>query len=127
MLAGGESGPPVVPGEAERSLLMQALRHEGDLEMPPEETLPQPVVDDFARWIAMGTADPRDSDPAPAGGDFAANENAKGFQQGDLWSFEAILSPEVPDVVKTDWPQDALDFFVLSAMGHGSPQVAAEF
>jgi hypothetical protein len=47
VLEGGESGPPVVPGEAERSLLIHALRHQDDLEMPPDEPLPQTVIDEL--------------------------------------------------------------------------------
>src|SRR5579871_5396873 len=33
-LQGGDSGPAVVPGQAEQSLLIQALRYQGDLGMP---------------------------------------------------------------------------------------------
>ncbi len=38
VLAGGESGPAIVPGQPERSLLIQAIRHES-LEMPPNDRL----------------------------------------------------------------------------------------
>ena len=38
VLAGGESGPALVPGKPERSLLIEAIRHES-LEMPPNERL----------------------------------------------------------------------------------------
>src|SRR5579872_1748715 len=36
---GGESGAAVVPMKPEESLLIQAVRHEGGLEMPPKEKL----------------------------------------------------------------------------------------
>ena len=37
MLKGGESGPAVVPGDPEKSLIIQAIRHvDESLEMPPE-------------------------------------------------------------------------------------------
>src|SRR5205814_1939495 len=36
---GGESGPAVVPGDAEASILLSALRYE-DFEMPPKGKLP---------------------------------------------------------------------------------------
>jgi thiol:disulfide interchange protein DsbD len=35
--SGGDSGPVVVEGKADRSRLVQAIRHEGDLAMPPEK------------------------------------------------------------------------------------------
>ena len=56
---GGDTGPAVVPGKPEKSLLISALRHDG-LEMPPEKKLPARVVDDFVRWVRLGAIDPRD-------------------------------------------------------------------
>jgi mono/diheme cytochrome c family protein len=50
LLEGGESGPAVVPGDPEESLLISALKHD-DLEMPPKRTLPPTVVADFEKWI----------------------------------------------------------------------------
>src|SRR5205807_1932264 len=32
---GGDSGPVVVPGDQDKSLLLRAVRHAGDLKMPP--------------------------------------------------------------------------------------------
>ena len=36
MLQGGDTGPAVVPGKAGESLIVQALRHQDGLEMPPK-------------------------------------------------------------------------------------------
>ena len=36
LLAGGDSGPAVVPGDPERSPLLVAIRHDGELKMPPK-------------------------------------------------------------------------------------------
>src|SRR5262245_17692794 len=47
LLKGGESGPVVVPGKPGSSLLLKALKHAGDLKMPPREKLPDQVVADF--------------------------------------------------------------------------------
>ena len=60
--AGGESGSAFVPGDPQAGLLLKALRHE-DLEMPPNQKLPESVIKDFADWIASGAADPRDGQP----------------------------------------------------------------
>ena len=59
---GGESGPAVVPGNVDKSLLIGAIRHE-TLEMPPETKLPDAVISDFVQWIEMGAHDPRDAPP----------------------------------------------------------------
>jgi hypothetical protein len=58
LLAGGDSGPAVVPGNLEKSLLLTALRYD-ELQMPPAGKLPAEVIRDFEIWIADGAADPR--------------------------------------------------------------------
>lgn len=63
---GGDSGPAVVPGDAEKSLILSALRHE-DFEMPPKGKLSDAIIADFEKWIADGAVDPRDGSAAVAG------------------------------------------------------------
>src|SRR5262245_723621 len=62
MLQGGDSGPAIVPGQPSKSLLVQALRQESDLRMPPTGKLPEAVIADFVRWIEAGAPDPRKPD-----------------------------------------------------------------
>jgi hypothetical protein len=52
-LAGGESGPALVPGKPGESLLIQAIKYEG-LEMPPDAKLPS--EDSRRRWRRGSTA-----------------------------------------------------------------------
>src|SRR6266404_7640884 len=40
-LAGGDRGPAVVPGKPDESLLIKAVKHLDDLEMPPKKQLPR--------------------------------------------------------------------------------------
>ena len=60
LLKGGESGPAVVPGKPEESLLIKAMRHdeEADLEMPPKKRLPQDLVAKFEQWVRDGAVFP---------------------------------------------------------------------
>ncbi|MCP4194314.1 MAG: DUF1553 domain-containing protein [Planctomycetaceae bacterium] len=60
---GGESGPAIVPGNPQESLLLDALKHQ-TFEMPPDKKLPAHVVTDFNRWIELGAPDPRDNPPS---------------------------------------------------------------
>jgi mono/diheme cytochrome c family protein len=61
LLKGGESGPALVPGNPESSLLLKAVSHaDPDLAMPPKKPrLPDAVIADITRWI-------RDGAPWPA-------------------------------------------------------------
>lgn len=60
MLRGGDSGPAVVKSDSKSSLLIQAIRHENGLAMPPKkERLSDQVIVDFVKWIDSGLPDPR--------------------------------------------------------------------
>lgn len=119
--AGGESGPAFVPGDPKAGLLLKALRHE-DLEMPPNQKLPESVINDFADWIASGAADPRDGQPivvrAPT--DFVAAR--------EFWSFQPLKKPVSPIVRRGDWPFSSIDRFVLATLEaeHLEPTVDAD-
>ena len=59
MFKGGETGPAVVEGRPNQSLLIKAIRWtDKDLQMPPKEQLPASVVADFERWVAAGAVWP---------------------------------------------------------------------
>ena len=56
---GGDTGPVITPGKPDESLLIEAFRYDSHPQMPPDGKLPDEVIRDFERWIAMGTPDPR--------------------------------------------------------------------
>ncbi len=63
---GGDSGDAIIVGDAGKSLIMQAIRHEHeDLKMPKAGAkLDEKVIADFERWINEGAFDPRDKAPS---------------------------------------------------------------
>lgn len=59
LLRGGESGPAIVVGDADASLLVRALRHTDDnIQMPPKSKLDKPIVDDITNWVNAGATWP---------------------------------------------------------------------
>ncbi|MGD0911747.1 MAG: c-type cytochrome domain-containing protein, partial [Terracidiphilus sp.] len=60
---GGEDGAVIVPGDPDASMLIQAIRRQGDLKMPPKRTLDPAAVADLVAWVKAGAAG---SDPAPS-------------------------------------------------------------
>lgn len=109
LLSGGESGPALVAGQPDKSLIVQALRYE-DLEMPPDQPLPESVVNDFVQWVSRGAADPRD-DPTTDSQNRYSGEIK--FDRESMWSFLPPSNPVVPEVQQPDWPHDPIDRFVL--------------
>jgi mono/diheme cytochrome c family protein len=49
-----EHGPAIVPGEPEKSALARAIRHNGEIQMPPGKKLDQRDIDTLIEWIRMG-------------------------------------------------------------------------
>ena len=60
-VAGGNTGPAVVPGKPDESLLIQAVRYKDeDLQMPPKgEKLSDQEIADLTEWVRRGAPDPR--------------------------------------------------------------------
>ena len=64
LLKGGDTGPAVVPGDIDESLLITAIRYKDEsLQMPPKTRLPDDVVADFEKWVAMGAPMPHVATP----------------------------------------------------------------
>ena len=55
VLKGGETGPAVVLGDPAKSLLILAVRHEGDLQMPPKGKLKDEQITALERWVKMAS------------------------------------------------------------------------
>ena len=97
LLAGGDSGPSIVPGKAGESLLIEAIKHLNDLTMPKAGVrLDPPIIADFERWINMGAPDPRDKPPTDQQLAFDTNWEAIFKTRQNWWSFRPIEEPDVP-------------------------------
>ncbi len=112
LLTGGESGPAIVPGAPEKSLLIGALKFES-YEMPPTGKLPAAVIADFVKWVEMGAPDPRNTTaaPAPRRAAFAISEEDRRH-----WAFQPLRDSAPPTVRESDWVRDDLDRYVLAGL-----------
>lgn len=109
MLAGGDSGPAVVPNKVEESLILGALSHE-DFEMPPSGKLPQNVIDDFTTWVKTGAA-------APQGGPESAAREGINFEEArEFWSFKQPTKVPPPPTKNRTWPKSDIDRFILARL-----------
>ena len=110
LLAGGESGPALKPGDA-GSLLLQALRHEGGLEMPSDKPkLPPEVIADFEQWVMLGA-------PHAQAGEARAQNPATDPQQArGFWAFQPVREPAIPRVKDERWVANPIDAFVLARL-----------
>ncbi len=112
LLKGGDTGPVIVPGDPERSLLIGAIRYTNkDLQMPPQDRqLASNQIADLVMWVRMGAPDPRTEVPPSRkyAIDFAAARQH--------WSFRPVMDPPVPQPDDPNhWAQSPVDEFILAA------------
>lgn len=84
---GGDSGPAIVPGKPDESLLIEAINY-GSLEMPPAERGGKLAAREIAiltKWVEMGAPDPRTGSEVLGG---MTLDEAKSW-----WAFQPL--PEV--------------------------------
>jgi len=126
LLTGGDSGPALVPGDAEHSLLLQAVRYGDDfVQMPPTRKLPDKLIADLTQWVKLGAPWPG-ADPAEAR---AAESKPKRPQveiteeDRNYWFFRPIKRPPTPQVAAKGWTRSPLDAFIAQRLE--AKQVAA--
>ena len=105
VLKGGKSGPVVIPGKPEESVLIQAVRRtHARLKMPPTGPLAAADVDALIEWVKRGV---------PWGETAAHNAPA---DQLRFWAFQRVNKPIVPQVKKKAWVRTPVDAFVLATL-----------
>ncbi len=113
LLKGGQSGPAVVVGKPEQSLLIKAVRYEDEaLKMPPAGKLPAAVVADLERWIKEGAAAPAGPPTAKVAASWAETLR----QRSDWWSLKPVRGPVLPKVANAAWSEHPVDRFLLARL-----------
>ncbi len=107
-LKGSENGPVVKPGDPENSPLVQAIRYDGDIKMPPKGKLKPQAIEALTAWVKMGTPWP---ESASTGGGNAIAEAAKRH-----WAFQPIKDRLPPAIKNRDWPRTSIDHFILAKL-----------
>jgi hypothetical protein len=114
-LAGGDSGPAVVPGNLEESLLLLAVGYQDEgLKMPPSKPLAPQQVADLTRWVKMGAPWPGgDQAPAPAA---RKTEMVVTAKDREHWAFRPVRRPTPPSVKDPAWLANPIDAFILASL-----------
>jgi mono/diheme cytochrome c family protein len=102
-LKGGDSGPLVVSGDAEKSLLVQVVRQSGPVKMPQGGKLKPAQIADIEAWVRMGAPWPEDG--------------ASKLDKTDvLWSLQPVTKPRPPHTRLANWVANPIDSFVLNQL-----------
>src|SRR3984893_6079126 len=113
LLKGGSRGPAIVPYDADKSLMIQAVRQTGELKMPKGGTLSPEEVQSLAEWVKMGAPWPKSKQilAAASGSPFKISPEQRTF-----WSFQPLKMPAIPSVKDGRWAKTAIDRFVLAKL-----------
>ena len=108
--SGGDSGPAILPGSPDKSLLIRAVRHtEADLAMPPKNKLNAQEIATLEEWVQSGATDPRTTTVTKAKSTIDLAEGRR------FWAFQPIKNHPTPAPHDTRWPLDPLDHFIRHA------------
>jgi hypothetical protein len=112
---GGDSGPAIIPGDPDKSLLIDAVRYNEERipGMPPDSRLADKEIKLLEQWVKQGAADPRRSKDQPEATRETFDLQAR---RQSHWSWEPVRQPDAPQVNQQDWPRDDLDRFILAKL-----------
>ncbi|MBA4147683.1 MAG: DUF1553 domain-containing protein [Verrucomicrobia bacterium] len=111
LLKGGDSGPVIVAGDPEKSLLIKAIRYvDENLQMPPKgEKLSAEQILALEQWVTMGAPDPR----IPSSG---TDTNSIAAKTKTHWAFQPVTNSPAPPVKNKRWVQTPIDAFILAKL-----------
>jgi hypothetical protein len=107
ILAGGDSGPAVVPGEPAKSLLVEVIGYDpSGMQMPPTGKLPQREIDTLREWVQRGLPHPSAAETTAArkGIDLVAGRKH--------WAFQPLAIQPLPAGVDPALFANRLDLFL---------------
>ncbi|MFM7184955.1 MAG: DUF1553 domain-containing protein [Planctomycetota bacterium] len=124
VLHGGDSGPAAVPGDAAGSRLVAAVRHAGNLEMPPSGRLADEEIAILESWVAAGVPwfGPGSDAASPTG---PTDEITQRLTEARAthWAFQPPsrhpapdLPPGFPAERSGDWQASPIDRFIASGL-----------
>ena len=114
ILKGGDSGPAVVPGNLEKSLLIEAVRYKNpDLQMPPKKKLSDTAVRDLEKWVEDGAPWPNEPEPEKRLGPKSFDLQKR---KSEHWCWQPVERAKAPQVNDRAWGKGAIDTFILAKL-----------
>ena len=116
LLAGGNSGAAVIPGDPEASVLLQRVSHANPKRRMPKEGEPltQEQIADLTHWIRDGAAWPAVKVSPSLGRPKEWYEPLR----KEHWGWQPLKEPQIPTVraSSSSWARDELDRFILAGL-----------
>lgn len=115
LMKGGNKGAALVPGDPDKSLLIQLVKHaDAKQRMPMGSQLKDTEIAALVEWVKAGAVWP--TTPASVKSAKSGDAYVIHPEQRNFWSFQPLKSPEPPAVKNTAWPKTPIDKFVLAKL-----------
>jgi hypothetical protein len=115
VLQGGDSGPALVPGKPDESLLIKAVRYEDvDMQMPPKTKLAEADISLLEDWVKRGA--PWPAEKLVGEGTKSANEFNLEERRQNHWAWQPVKAVPPPQVESAAWPAQPIDNFILAKL-----------
>ncbi len=130
LLRGGERGPAVLPGDARKSMLLRAIRHDDKhlKPMPPKQKLSADQLATLTQWVKLGAPMPADAvkpRAAAKGGtskgvarEMAPDDYSAKYDKirREHWAFQPVRPSRPPATQDAGWAKGDIDRFVLAGL-----------
>ena len=122
LLTGGDTGPAIVPGQPEKSLLIAAIKQTGELKMPAKANkLSDDDIAVIEQWVKAGA--PAPATKAVAGAASSTLPNGPMKRTGKItdedrkwWAYQPLKAVTPPAVKDSKWARNDADRFVLARL-----------
>lgn len=109
-IKGNSAGPAVIPGKPDNSPLIQVIRYDGKVKMPPAGKLSKEESAILTQWVEIG---------APWPGSKASDTkgaNSPAVDKQSMWALHPVKKPPIPVVKNKAWVRTPVDAFILSKL-----------
>lgn len=114
LLAGGQTGPAIVPGKPDESELILAINYDpSGYQMPPTGKLDAEKIAALTQWVKMGAPWPGAVTESQVGKE---TEGINLAERAKHWSFQPVKQVALPTVRDKDWPNNPIDQFILAKL-----------
>ncbi len=135
VINGGSTGPAIVPGNPQESLLVDAINYGEQFQMPPKSKLPVEEIATLTEWVKRGAAwgiETRPDMTTPATASVAPKSDKISKEEfkarARYWSFQPIrrVTPPEVDASRTNWARNPIDRFIQATLAKHALSPAPE-
>lgn len=107
--SGGDTGPALLPGDPEKSPMIEAIRYKNEeFQMPPKEKLPDAEIAVLEKWVKLGAPWPENK-----ANKVVVTEGGFTEEERNYWFFKPVANVSPPRI-ENAWVRNDIDRFIAA-------------